>query len=90
MTYEVELTATAESDIRRLDSAAARRVVAKMHWLAENLDATRLETLTGEWRDVFKLRVGDYRVLYTREVAEQRIIVHFVRHRREIYRMPSG
>ena len=32
---------------------------------------------------------GDYRVLYTRDAAVQRIVVHFVRHRREIYRMPS-
>ena len=90
MTCRVELTPTAESDLRRLDSVVARRIVAKMKWLAENVDTTRLETLTGNWRDVFKLRVGDYRVLYTRKAAEHRLVVHFVRHRREVYKMSGG
>jgi mRNA-degrading endonuclease RelE of RelBE toxin-antitoxin system len=32
------------------------------------------------------LRVGDYRILYTFNRKKQQIIVHFVRHRREIYK----
>ena len=86
MTHEVALTPTAEADLRRLDSAVAHRVVVKLQWLAENAETVRPETLTGTWRGVFKLRVGDYRVLYTREATRQRIVVHFVRHRREVYK----
>ncbi|MDE0218432.1 MAG: type II toxin-antitoxin system RelE/ParE family toxin [Spirochaetaceae bacterium] len=86
MTCRVELTPTAEEDLRRLDSAVARRVIAKLQWLAENVDTIRHETLAGPWKGVLKLRMGDYRMLYTREAPKGRIVVHFIRHRREIYK----
>jgi mRNA interferase RelE/StbE len=37
-------------------------------------------------RPEFKLRVGDYRVLYEFDLAQGRIYLHYVGHRREIYR----
>ncbi len=46
MTFEVELTATAEDDLGRLDATVADRVVAKLRWLAENADQIRTETLS--------------------------------------------
>ena len=87
MTCQVELTPTAEDDLRRLDSVVARRIIAKLLWLAENVETVRHQALSGAWKGVFKLRVGDYRALYTREAPNGRIIVHFVRHRRETYKI---
>lgn len=84
---QVALTPTATADLHRLDPAVARRVVTKLHRLAENIETVRLETLAGPWQGVFKLRVGDYRVLYTREKTKRRVVVHFIRHRREVYKM---
>lgn len=86
MTDDVVWTAGAETDLHRLDAAAADRVMAKIRWLAENADSVRVDTLTGRWRSVRKLRVGSYRVLYTRDSAARRIVVHIVGHRREIYK----
>ena len=86
MTFDVALTHKAEADLRRLDPVVADRVVGKLRWLAENADSIKAERLTGPWQGVFKLRVGAYRVLYTRDLAERRFVVHFVRHRREVYR----
>jgi mRNA interferase RelE/StbE len=40
-------------------------------------------------RPEFKLRVGDYRVLYEFDVNQGRIYLHYVAHRREIYRRPN-
>ena len=37
-------------------------------------------------RSEFKLRVGDYRVLYEFEVKQGRIYLHYVGHRRDIYK----
>jgi mRNA interferase RelE/StbE len=85
--YHVDFTPDGEADLARLDTAIAQRVLKKLRWLAENLDAVRPEALTGEWQGVFKLRVGNYRVLYTQDKMKQRIIVHFVRNRREVYRI---
>ena len=58
MTYDVALTPTAEADLRRLDSAVARRAIDKMQWLADNIETIRIETLADSWQDLFKLRVG--------------------------------
>lgn len=89
MTHDVALTRKAEIDIRRLDSAIARRVIAKLQWLAENVETIKHEVLTGSLQGLFKLRVGDYRVLYTWEAVNRRIVVHFIRHRREVYKWPA-
>jgi len=40
-------------------------------------------------RPEFKLRVGDYRVLYEFDVTQGRIFLHYVGHRREIYERPN-
>jgi mRNA interferase RelE/StbE len=42
-----------------------------------------------EGRSEFKLRVGDYRVLYEFDVKQVRIFLHYVGHRREIYKRPN-
>lgn len=89
MTHDIVLTRRAETDIRRLDSAVARRVVAKLQWLAENVETIKHEVLTGSLQGLFKLRVGDYRVLYTCEALNRRIVVHFIGHRREVYKWPA-
>jgi mRNA interferase RelE/StbE len=42
-----------------------------------------------EGRSECKLRVGDYRVLYEFDVKQGRIYLHYVGHRREIYKRPN-
>lgn len=83
--FQVEFTSGAVDDLARLDKPIAQRVLKKLRWLAENFDAITPESLTGQWQGVFKLRVGDCRVLYTYERETLRIIGRFVRHRREVY-----
>jgi mRNA interferase RelE/StbE len=84
---EVDFTPAAEADLARLDADTAQRVFLKLRWLAENFAAVKPEALTGQWQGVFKLRVGDYRILYTLHKGSQKITVHFVRHRREVYKI---
>ncbi|HEX6383452.1 MAG TPA: type II toxin-antitoxin system RelE/ParE family toxin [Anaerolineae bacterium] len=84
----VEFTAQAEDDLAKIDKSVGQRVLKKLRWLAENFDAVPRESLSGQWQGVFKLRVGDYRVLYTISGDGSRLItVHFVRHRREVYKL---
>ncbi len=85
--YQVEFTSTATDDLDDLNKTIAQRIFTKIRWLAENFNSLTPEPLTGQWKGVYKLRVGDYRVLYTFDLGEQIIIVHFVRHRREVYKI---
>lgn len=47
---------------------------------------SNLEALTGEFEGLFKLRVGDYRVVYELIHEEKLILIHAIGHRRDIYR----
>ena len=84
--YRVHLLDAASKDLARLDKPVARRIVERVHWLEENLEDTTLEALTGELDGLFKLRIGDYRVVYELIHDEQLIMIHAIGHRREIYR----
>jgi len=85
--WQVAFTPDAEDDLARLDRLLAQRVLTRLRWLAEHFARITPQALSGSWQGVYKLRVGDYRVLYTCDRENRRIIVHFVRHRREIYRL---
>ncbi len=82
MEYEIEFRPKAIKDLDSVSPEIARRVVEKVERLRHDLagDVKRLTNFTPEYR----LRVGDHRVLF--EVEGSRIIVHRVRHRREVYR----
>ena len=83
--YTVELHPEAQDSLRRLSKLQAQRILTKIRWLAENFAQISHETLTGEFRGLFKLRVGDYRVIYSVDHREQRIVIHLIGHRRNIY-----
>ena len=84
----IRFTKGAKSDLARLDKVMATRIVKRIQWLGDHLDDTVLLPLTGPWQSFYKLRVGDYRVLYRieRDVENATMVIEFVRHRREIYK----
>lgn len=83
MTYAVQVLPVAERAIRKLPPEAKRRVQAIIELLAENPRPPAALKLTArpEWR----VRSGDYPVLYRIEDAVLTVIVVDVGHRREIY-----
>ena len=84
--YRIRVLQAASRDLERLDKPTGRRIVQRIHWLAENLDSIRLEALTGDLAGLYKLRIGDYRVIYEVLWEEETIVIHAIGHRREIYR----
>jgi mRNA interferase RelE/StbE len=82
MTYEIELKPRAFKDLQALPKSTQRRIVAKIEGLADDLagDVKRLTNFTPEYR----LRVGDYRVLF--EVEGTNVVVYRVLHRKDAYR----
>jgi mRNA interferase RelE/StbE len=87
--YDIRLLKPAVKDLEQLDKVVAKHVVGKMNWLAENLDKIQPQQLTGELRGLYKLREGDYRIIYEIIKREESIIIHFIGHRREVYRRSS-
>ena len=86
MAFRARLVGAAARDLARLDKPEARRIVRRINWLAANLDTFKPEALTGDLAGLYKLRIGDFRVIYEMLDAEQILLVHAIGHRREIYR----
>mgnify|MGYP000536505100 FL=1 len=84
--YRIRILGAASQDLARLDKPTVHRIVQRINWLAAHLDAIRLEALTGDLAGLYKLRVGDYRVIYEVLWDEETIVIHAIGHRREIYR----
>ncbi len=84
MTYQVSLAPAAARQIRKFDPLVRRRIQAAIEVLADNPrppTATRLVGGYGEWR----IRTGDYRIIYEIEDDRLLVLVLAVGHRREIY-----
>jgi mRNA interferase RelE/StbE len=83
--YRVLLERGAEKDLARLSSQIHNRVIAAIQALANNPRPSACRKLVGSKND-WRIRVGDYRVIY--EIADEiRVVrVNRVRHRREVYR----
>ena len=81
MRYRIELKKRAVKDLRSLEHGVQKRIIAGLEGLQHDLhgDVKRLTNFTPEYR----LRVGDYRVLF--EVAEDLITVYRFTHRRDAY-----
>jgi mRNA interferase RelE/StbE len=84
--YHIRVLEEASRELARLDKPVGRRIAERVNWLAANLDSIRPEALTGDLIGLYKLRVGDYRVIYEVIRDEKIIAIHAVGHRREIYR----
>ena len=85
MTYTVTFRPETEQDFKRLDPQVAQRILRKIKWLSENYELITPQPLKGEWKGKYKMRIGDYRVIYTVNEGEKRIIIHLAGHRRDIY-----
>jgi mRNA interferase RelE/StbE len=84
--FRAEITAEAERDLEQLDKSVAQRIRKRLKWLEENFEHIIPEPLSGSLADLYKFRVGDYRVLYDILRQEQTLLIHRVRHRREVYK----
>ena len=87
--YEVRDTAQARADFHALPLAIQARVEALYRRLAQWPDVSGVKPLRGSLRGAYRLRTGDYRVLFRVERDARRVVVFRIAHRREVYE-PRG
>jgi mRNA interferase RelE/StbE len=83
--YEVYLERAAENDLKRLPTTTFHRIIPHIKALAENPRPSSCRKLTGSKND-WRMRVGDYRILYEIDEKAKCVRIMRVRHRREVYR----
>ncbi len=83
--FEIEISSTAEKQIRKLPREEQIRVFKAIRALGSEPRPRGSRKLRG-YRDVFRIRVGVYRVLYSIEKARLLVIILKIGHRRNAYR----
>ncbi|MEI7741473.1 MAG: type II toxin-antitoxin system RelE/ParE family toxin [bacterium] len=87
MKYEARWSEHALGDLRRLDLKLANRITIKVDWFCEQTKPLAFaKSLGGKFDDVYRFRVGDYRILF--EIINGKVsllMVLRVKHRREAY-----
>jgi mRNA interferase RelE/StbE len=82
--YEVYISRAAEREMDKLLPEVHRRISRRLLSLEENPRPRGSKKLTG--RDEYRLRSGDYRILYTVDHEKRAVTVFAIGHRREVYR----
>ena len=85
MSYTIEYKSEALSNIEQLDRQIKSRIIKKIIWLAENFEDITPLALSANLAGVYKLRVGDYRVIYEFSEVDENITILKIGHRSEIY-----
>lgn len=88
MTWKIEIGGDALKQLKKIDKADAKRIFAYLRERVALRDNPRElgKPLTGELNELWRYRVGDYRIIARIEDAELVILVVRVGHRRHVYR----
>ena len=85
MSYRIEFDPQAIEDLKGISTKVQPQILKKINWLGLNFEQVQPKGLAENLAGFYKLRVGDYRVLY--EIDEELEVVTIARvgHRRDIY-----
>ena len=83
--FEIEFQPSIRKDFRKLSPDNASRILPKIEELATEPFPPQSIKLRGS-EQLYRIRVGDYRIVYAVDEINRRLLIYYVRHRREVYR----
>lgn len=83
--FRIEFAREATKDLRRIDRVWIPKIITAIEDLAENPRPVGCKKLVGS-EHTFRIRVGDYRVIYDIQDNILMVLVVRIRHRRDVYR----
>jgi mRNA interferase RelE/StbE len=83
--YSISFARSARRELERLPGDLAVRILAKVEALGENPRPVGVIKLHGQ-KNLWRMRVGDYRVVYSIDDFSKAVDVSVIRHRRDVYR----
>ena len=84
--YRVVFTRQAEKDLLSIEKALAGRIADKISHLSEHMERLIPEPLSGKFKGKYKLRAGDWRVVYETNHTEKTITIYAIEHRSKVYK----
>ena len=83
--HRITFKPSVEKDLRRLGHDVIARVMHRVEALAEDPRPRGAIKLSGS-KALYRIRVGDYRIVYQLDSPAKTIIINYIRHRRDAYR----
>ena len=83
--YAVRFKKSAEKELERLPTQIIRRISKAIDSLAENPRPVGSKKLQGQKESLWRIRIGDYRVIYLVEDVIKIIEIRRISHRKDIY-----
>jgi mRNA interferase RelE/StbE len=83
--YNITFKPSVEKDLRPLPKSVVARVMERIEKLKDEPFPHQAVKLSGTER-LYRIRVGDYRIVYEIDTEAKQITIQYIRHRREVYR----
>lgn len=84
--WRIEFDERAENDLAKLGRPLRRRIIERLDWFTENFVNLTPLPLGAEWKGFFKLRVGDWRIIYQINPEDKFIVVRYIDRRDKVYK----
>jgi mRNA interferase RelE/StbE len=83
--FRIDWKNSAEQELRKIHPQQIPRIIQAVDALADDPFPPGWRKLRGA-EQVYRIRVGDYRVIYHLEAEKQLLTIYHVRHRKDVYR----
>ena len=80
----IEWTEYALDDLAKLDLPIQKRILRKIGWFGRHFNNQTPEPLAGELSGTYKIRIGDWRVIY--KLEQDIIVIYAIGHRKDVYK----
>lgn len=83
--FKIELKNSTEHDLKKINKQYISKIIEAIESLVENPFPVQSKKLKGS-ESSYRLRVGDYRVIYQVDHVNNAIVIYHVRHRKDVYK----
>lgn len=84
--FKIEWKPSVEHDLKRLDKQYIPKIIQRIESLVHNpLPHASKKLLFTE--KTYRIRVGDYRVIYQVDYREKTVLINYIRHRKDVYKI---
>ncbi len=83
--YSIILKPSVEKDFRKLSDSMTERIFDCIEQLKTEPFPRQAVKITGK-EPFYRIRIGDYRIIYSVDTQIKQIVIHYIRHRSYVYR----
>ena len=86
MVWKIKFEKEGEKDFEDIDATVQIQIARRLLWLETNFESVKPRALKANWSGYFKIRVGQWRIMYTFRDADQLIRIWHIDNRDKIYK----